>query len=414
MVTIATSTSKTPSTCSSTGLRRLLEKNRRSNPSHRSVSDDRALAKSNSTCSFSTASTTSSSTSSLLSMSSASMISNPRMEKRVVGASSCSEEIADTSYQRCYFYNGGEDADVHANDSMRGIVEEVEATTSPTCSSTCPINDGKDTAKTTVTRRRVRFNETVAIGSIPQLVEYSPAELESMYYSHLEENNLRAEAKYIVKSIRMARMQEATGRSTAASARILEDDGSDGDGEYCPRGLENYLRTREEKRERKAEAKDLAYSVLLAQEEQWDALFAAAADEDEDNALTSYTEKDLEAAQNAIAMESVTRSRRSRAAAIEMALQDEEDVRQMILEEDRERRARLDAQQQQEEEQESTEQAHPKPARGKATRRMSSAASTIASKVVRRASLSVNRRRTASVVVITTAAAGGSARATCA
>jgi len=349
------------------------------------------------------------------------------MEKRVVGASSCSEEIADTSYQRCYFYNGGEDADVHANDSMRGIVEEVEATTSPTCSSTCPINDGKDTAKTTVTRRRVRFNETVAIGSIPQLVEYSPAELESMYYSHLEENNLRAEAKYIVKSIRMARMQEATGRSTAASARILEDDGSDGDGEYCPRGLENYLRTREEKRERKAEAKDLAYSVLLAQEEQWDALFAAAADEDEDNALTSYTEKDLEAAQNAIAMESVTRSRRSRAAAIEMALQDEEEVRQMILEEEKERRARLHAleeerkqrarlhvQQQQEEEQESTEQAHPKPARGKATRRMSSAASTIASKVVRRASLSVNRRRTASVVVTTTAAAGGSARATCA
>lgn len=331
------------------------------------------------------------------------------METRV----SASTSSADDSCQRFYFYNGGEDIDAHANDSMRGIVEEKHAPTSPTCSFTSPINDGKDTAKTTATRRRVRFDETVAIGSIPQLVEYSPAELESMYYSNLEENNLRAEAKYIVKSIRMARMQEATGRSTAASTRILEDDGSDGDGEYCPRGLENYLRTREEKRERKAEAKDLAYSVLLAQEEQWDALFAAAADEDEDNALTSYTEKDLEAAQNAIAMESVTRSRRSRAAAIEMALQDEDEVRQMILEEDRERRARLDAQQQQEEEQESAERAHPKPAKGRATRRMSSAASTIASKVVRRASSSVNRRRTAAEV-ITTAAAGGSARATCA
>ena len=257
-----------------------------------------------------------------------------------------------------------------------------------------------------VTRRRVHFDETIAIGSIPLLEEYTPAELEVMYYSHVEEDNLRAEAKYVVKSIRMARMQEATGHPTAASTRILEDDNDD----YCPRGLENYLRTREEKRVRKAEAKDVIYSVLLAQEEQWEAIHGAHDDHREE-------------AQNILAVASVTRSRRSRATAIEMAVQDQEEVRLMIKMEERERRER--EQQQKEAEQLQQETALPtdttdttnKPTRGKAARRMSAAASNIASKVVRKASSSIiansttRRRKTAAAAMVATATSAGNGKA---
>ena len=267
-----------------------------------------------------------------------------------------------------------------------------------------------------VTRRRVHFDETIAIGSIPLLEEYTPAELEVMYYSHVEEDNLRAEAKYVVKSIRMAQMQEATGHPTAASTRILEDDNDD----YCPRGLENYLRTREEKRVRKAEAKDVIYSVLLAQEEQWETIHGAHDDHREE-------------AHNILAVASVTRSRKSRAAAIEMAVQDHKEVRLMIKIEERERRER--EQQQKEAEQLQQETALPtdttdttnKPTRGKAARRMSAAASNIASKVVRKASSSIipnsttRRRKTAAAAMVATATSAGngkaihgSARAACA
>merc|ERR1719183_1995106 len=139
--------------------------------------------------------------------------------------------------------------------------------------------------------RKVTFDETVAIGSIPTLAEYSTTELQALYYSDVEEDKLRSEAKYVVKAIRLARMQHANGRTTAATGRILE---GKGDGEYCPRGLENYLLAKREKRARTADA-------------------AASADH----------------------------SRRARATAIELALQDEEEVRQMAPVGEWERRDRL-------------------------------------------------------------------------
>ena len=322
----------------------------------------------------------------------------------------------DDSSQR-YFDDGCDDGDI-AN-------EEISAT-SPNAEEDA-TNDGDDdgtaatdneeisiassTPSCTSTRRRVHFDETVAIGSIPLLEEYTPAELEAMYYSTVDEDNLRAEAKYIVKSIRMARMQKANGHPTAASTRILEGDHDD----YCSRGLENYLRTKEEKRTRKADARGVILSVLLAQEEQWEALYGAHEDHRQE-------------AHSILAVASVTRSRRSRAAAIEVALQDEEEVCQMIEMEERERHDR-----EQKEEVQQQDKALPndttntsKPTRGKAARRMSAAASNIASKVVRKASSSIivngstRRRKTTAAMAVTATSAGNgkalheSARAACA
>ena len=318
------------------------------------------------------------------------------------------------------YFDDGCDADHNPQD-----IAEEEISVTPSTAEEDAINEGDDgtaateddeitvtsassseTCTNVVTQRRVHFDETVAIGSIPLLEEYTPAELEAMYYSHVEEDNLRAEAKYVVKSIRMARMQEATGHPTAAFTRILEDDNDD----YCPRGLENYLRTREEKRVRKAEAKDVIYSVLLAQEEQWETIHGAHDDHREE-------------AHNILAVASATRSRRSRATAIEMAVQDQEEVRQMIKMEEKERRER--EQQQKEAEQLQQEKALPtettdttnKPTRGKAARRMSAAASNIASKVVRKASSSIipnsttRRRKTAAAAMVATATSAGNGKA---
>ena len=262
-----------------------------------------------------------SSSSSLSVASMCSVISNPRMSRRdrvrrslpSIDSASGSSSSEEESCQRFF-------ADQE---------EEEEVTTSPSAALNDSAHDTisalafTSAAASSPTRRKVTFDETVAIGSIPTLAEYSPAELQALYYSDVEEDKLRSEAKYVVKAIRVARMQHANGRATAATARILE--GKDDDGEYCPRGLENYLLPKGEKRARKAEARDHAIAVFLAQEEH-------AADE-----------ADLDAAARAaaIAAASAAHSRRARAAAIEMAPRDEEEVRQMAPVGEWERRDRL-------------------------------------------------------------------------
>lgn len=380
-ITATAQSNRTPSP--STGLRRLLGK-KRSNPDAPNAKG--VLEKSTSASSFGTASTVSTSGSSTLSL--ASSISNPRMDRRVTAdfpalttfATNAADE--EDSSQR-YFDDGCDDGDI-ANEEISATSPNAEedATNDDDDDGTAAtdndeISIASSTPSCTRTRRRVHFDETVAIGSIPLLEEYTPAELEAMYYSTLDEDNLRAEAKYIVKSIRMARMQKVNGHPTAASTRILEGDHED----YCPRGLENYLLTKEEKRVRKAEARGVILSVLLAQEEQRESLYGAHEDHRKE-------------AQSILAVASVTRSRRSRATAIEVALQDEEEVRKMIEIEERER---CDREQKEDEQQQ--DKALPndttntnnttKPIRGKAARRMSAAASNIASKVVRKASSSI-------------------------
>ena len=274
------------------------------------------------------------SSSSLSVASMCSAISNPRMNRRdrvrslpsisASGSSSSedSEEIIadDVSCQR--FFADQDD-------------EEEKASASPTASLNDNSQNGGDIYKHILlnddtldatsaatsaapTRRKVTFDETIAIGSIPTLAEYSTTELQALYYSDVEEDKLRSEAKYVVKAIRLARMQNANGRTTAATGRILE---GKGDGEYCPRGLENYLLAKGEKRARKAEARDHAGAVFLAQEE--------------------HAETDLDATRTAVAAASAAHSRRARATAIELALQDEEEVRQMAPVGEWERRDRL-------------------------------------------------------------------------
>ena len=101
-------------------------------------------------------------------------------------------------------------------------------------------------------QRSVRFYETVAIGSIPTLDEYSEAELASLYYSHEEEQALRSEAKSIVRALR------ATSSLPYPNKHSLDND-------YCARGLENYLLPREEKCARRILAKEHIYSIIEAQ-----------------------------------------------------------------------------------------------------------------------------------------------------
>ena len=277
---------------------------------------------------------TANSSSSLSVASMCSTISNPRMNRRdrvrylpsisASGSSSSedSEEIIadDVSCQR--FFADQDD-------------EEEKASPSPTASLNDNSQNGGDIYKQILLNddtldatlaatsaapisRKVTFDETVAIGSIPTLAEYSATELQALYYSDVEEDKLRSETKYVVKAIRLARKQHANGRTTAATGRILE---GKGDEEYCPRGLENYLLAKGEKRARKAEARDHAGAVFLAQEE--------------------HAETDLDATRTAVAAASADHSRRARATAIELALQDEEEVRQMAPVGEWERRDRL-------------------------------------------------------------------------
>ena len=102
-------------------------------------------------------------------------------------------------------------------------------------------------------QRSVHFYETVAIGSIPTLDEYSEPELASLYYSHEEEQALRSEAKSIVRALR------ATSTLPYPNQHSLDND------DYCARGLENYLLPREEKRARRILTKEHIYSVIEAQ-----------------------------------------------------------------------------------------------------------------------------------------------------
>merc|ERR1719453_1741811 len=55
-------------------------------------------------------------------------------------------------------------------------------------------------------RRIIRFNETVCIGTIPNLDSYTDSEIQALYYSSEEESALRAETKAIVRSIKSNRV----------------------------------------------------------------------------------------------------------------------------------------------------------------------------------------------------------------
>lgn len=155
----------------------------------------------------------------------------------------------------------------------------------------------------TKSQRTVHFYETVAIGSIPTLDEYSEVELTSMYYSHDEEQALRSEAKTIVRALR------ATSTLPCPNQNSLDND------DYCARGLENYLLPREEKRARRILAKEHIYSIIEAQH-----IMKMEGDGQgvDDSALD-------------LAMISLRSSHGFRDVAMERAAQDETDVKLMLL-----------------------------------------------------------------------------------
>lgn len=149
-------------------------------------------------------------------------------------------------------------------------------------------------------KRSIHFHETVAIGSIPTLDEYSHAELLSMYYSHKEEQVLRSQTKSIVRVLR------------AASSLPHPDQPHIDDNIYCARGLENYLLPTEEKRARRVMSKEHIYSVIEAQ-----------------HVMTMEQEEGSD--DNALAMISLRSSHQFREVAIDRAAGDEAEVKLMLL-----------------------------------------------------------------------------------
>ena len=107
--------------------------------------------------------------------------------------------------------------------------------------------------------------------------------------------------------------------------------------------------TKGEKRARKAEVRDHAGAVFLAQEE--------------------HAEADLDAARTAVAAASAAHSRRARATAVELALQDVEEVRQMAPVGQWERRDRLLLEKERQEEQQKEGRKPTTDNKGKATSR---------------------------------------------
>ena len=164
---------------------------------------------------------------------------------------------------------------------------------SPSTSSTSNTNS----------QRSVHFYETVAIGSIPTLDEYSESELASLYYSHEEEQEMRSQTKSIVRTLR------ATSSLPYPNQNSLDNDG------YCARGLENYLLPREEKRARRILAKEHIYSIIEAQHIM---KMEGTGQGVDDNALD-------------LAMISLRSSHGFRDVAMERAAKDEAEVKLMLL-----------------------------------------------------------------------------------
>ena len=157
--------------------------------------------------------------------------------------------------------------------------------------------------RNTNSQRSVHFYETVAIGSIPTIDEYSESELASLYYSHEEEQVMRSQTKSIVRTLR------ATSNLPYPNQNSLDNDG------YCARGLENYLLPREKKRARRILAKEHIYSIIEAQH-----IMKMEGDDQgvDDNALD-------------LAMISLRSSHGFRDVAMERAAKDEAEVKLIIL-----------------------------------------------------------------------------------
>ena len=201
--------------------------------------------------------------------------------------------------------------DVEQSTAHGKLQQEPTSTSNdrPTCTfaphKSCLKKSSSPTSSTgnTNPQRSVHFYETVAIGSIPTLDEYSESELASLYYSHEEEQALRSEAKSIVRALR------ATSSLPHPHQHSLDND------DYCARGLENYLLPREEKRARRILAKEHIYSIIEAQH-----IMKMEGDDQgvDDNALD-------------LAMISLRSSHGFRDVAMERAAKDEAEVKLIIL-----------------------------------------------------------------------------------
>lgn len=150
-------------------------------------------------------------------------------------------------------------------------------------------------------QRSIHFYETVAIGSIPTLDEYSESELASLYYSHEEEQAMRSQTKSIVRALR------ATSSLPYPNQHSLDNE------DYCARGLENYLPPREEKRARRILTKEHIYSVIEAHH------------------IMKMEGTGQGVDGNALAMISLRSSHGFRDVAMERAAKDEAEVKLMLL-----------------------------------------------------------------------------------
>lgn len=164
------------------------------------------------------------------------------------------------------------------------------------------LKKSPSTSNGTKSQRSVHFYETVAIGSIPTLDEYSEDELTYMFYSREEEQAMRSEAKTIVRALR------ATSSLLYPNQHSLDND------DYCARGLENYLLPREEKGARRILAKEHIYSVIKAQH-------IMKMENGEQGCVDD----------NALAMISLRSSHGFRDVAMERAANDEAEVKLMLL-----------------------------------------------------------------------------------
>lgn len=145
-------------------------------------------------------------------------------------------------------------------------------------------------------KRSIHFYESVAIACIPTLDEYTPSELQAIYYSPEEEHGHRYETKSLIRVLRAA-----AGRQHAIDDNV-----------YCGRGLESHLLSAEEKQARRAKMTEHVYSVVQAQ-------FAMLLDQEDD------VDDDF------LAIISLNSSHASRKVANERAANDEAHVKLMQL-----------------------------------------------------------------------------------
>jgi len=147
-------------------------------------------------------------------------------------------------------------------------------------------------------KRSIHFYESVAIACIPTLDEYTPSELQAIYYSPEEELGHRYETKSLIRVLRAA-----AGRQHAIDDNV-----------YCGRGLESHLLSAEEKQARRAKMTAHVYSVVQAQ-------FAMLLDQ----------EDDVDVDDDVLAIISLNSSHASRKVANERAANDEAQVKLMQL-----------------------------------------------------------------------------------